>query len=437
MEYNKLSKAAFIKFIIKTKTPLLIGKGESNNTDIDLILDRDGKPYIPGTSIAGAFRTHLEDILYDNIDDINLLFGKDNQSLLCINNGVIKSKEFTIKRRNGIEINEFIKTTKNSSKYDYEILESGVNFEITLELLLRKNQLHSYNNIKDILSVLFSELKNEKIRLGAKTRRGLGNISIDGDVSIYLLELDKKDDIERFINFSWDKMDEDIFLKKGRNLINNKVLINNPIRRLNVELSVKNTLCIRDYLTSSIINRSNNEVKYLDYEQLRDSDNNFIIPGTTWAGAIRHRILSILFDLGKEDKKYIVDELFGFTNKNNKNKASRVYFKESVDKNESKYLTTRRVKIDRFTGGNVEGGLFDGNVAVGGKVNLTIDIKNSHDYEIGLLLLAIKDITNGFLAIGGETAIGRGIFEKISNITLDGVEIKEEIYLKALAEKLL
>lgn len=75
-------------------------------------------------------------------------------------------------------------------------------------------------------------------------------------------------------------------------------------------------------------------------------------------------------------------------------------------------------------------------MTVGGKVNLIIDIKNGYDYEIGLLLLALKDISNGYLAIGGETAVGRGIFESISNINLNGKEIKEEIYLKALAEKL-
>lgn len=262
MAYNKLAKAAFIKFIIKTSTPLLIGKGESENTDIDLMVDKNGRPYIPGTSIAGAFRNHLQNVLTNKDSEINLLFGNEKQSLLYINNGILKSKEFNIRRRDGIEINEFIKTAKNTSKYDYEVLESGAEFEFSLELLLRNNDLDKYDDIKNIISVLISEIKNEKVKLGAKTRRGLGSFYIKGDVYSYLLDLEKSEELEEFINFSWDRMNNKIYLNKGKTLIGNNFVINNSIKRLEVELKVKNTLCIRDYLTLSILNEnSTDEIK--------------------------------------------------------------------------------------------------------------------------------------------------------------------------------
>ena len=40
---------------------------------------------------------------------------------------------------------------------------------------------------------------------------------------------------------------------------------------------------------------------------------------------------------------------------------------------------------------------------------------------IGLLSLVIKDIDNGFIALGGQTAIGRGLF-KVLKVTLNGEE---------------
>ena len=47
-------------------------------------------------------------------------------------------------------------------------------------------------------------------------------------------------------------------------------------------------------------------------------------------------------------------------------------------------------------------------------------IFQDHQWMLGLLLLAIKDLQNGYLAVGGETGIGRGIFKKSGEVLLDG-----------------
>lgn len=41
---------------------------------------------------------------------------------------------------------------------------------------------------------------------------------------------------------------------------------------------------------------------------------------------------------------------------------------------------------------------------------------------LGILLLALKDLQNGFLAVGGQAAIGRGLFENNGAILIDGQE---------------
>ena len=119
--------------------------------------------------------------------------------------------------------------------------------------------------------------------------------------------------------------------------------------------------------------------------------------------------------------------------------ASRIVFDESMDSEKTKLIELMRTKIDRFTGGACDTGLFASKIAVGGKHTLNIMIKNAEKYEIALILLVIKDIENGLLAIGGETNVGRGIFEIDKQVNIDGVELngdKFNEYIQYLAKKL-
>ena len=46
--------------------------------------------------------------------------------------------------------------------------------------------------------------------------------------------------------------------------------------------------------------------------------------------------------------------------------------------------------------------------------NVRITIRDSKDYEAGLMLLVLKDLWTGDLAVGGEKNIGRGVLEGFS-----------------------
>ena len=66
-----------------------------------------------------------------------------------------------------------------------------------------------------------------------------------------------------------------------------------------------------------------------------------------------------------------------------------------------------------------------------GKVNLRLQIRRSADPEeekwiLGILLLALKDLQNGYLAVGGQTAIGRGVFSENGPLLIDGEAGREE-----------
>ena len=91
-----------------------------------------------------------------------------------------------------------------------------------------------------------------------------------------------------------------------------------------------------------------------------------------------------------------------------------------------------RNKVDRFTGGVVDGALFDEKPVYGGKVNLNMEIKNAKDYEKGMVILALKELQNGIQTVGGGSNIGRGRLENNQETFTDD----DTTYLSALAEKL-
>ena len=91
---------------------------------------------------------------------------------------------------------------------------------------------------------------------------------------------------------------------------------------------------------------------------------------------------------------------------------SKITFSESQIKGGAfKELT--RTAIDRFTGGAADGALYTEETYYGGESDLKIMIKSKEideDFK-NVLSAAIADLHGGYLAVGGLTAVGRGLFK--------------------------
>ena len=173
-----------------------------------------------------------------------------------------------------------------------------------------------------------------------------------------------------------------------------------------------------------------------------------IIPGSSLAGALRHRIVTILLDMKMagiklpENINELVDIVFGYVHGDNAC-ASNIIIGETEIKN-ARPLTMVRTGVSRFESAVKQGTLYKEKTYVDGNLNVHIMVRKSEHpadekWILGLLLLAIKDLQNGLLAVGGQTAIGRGIFEKQGPIVIDGKEGIEDAVigelLKNMAEK--
>ena len=149
-----------------------------------------------------------------------------------------------------------------------------------------------------------------------------------------------------------------------------------------------------------------------------------ILPGTSLAGVLRARALRIarVVRENKNDHEKWVDELFGprlvgTTNRDFRPQASRLKITEKPFNN-SKRLRLSRIKIDRFTGGVVDGALFDEEPVYRDEVEVSLELRNPQEGETGLVLLLLKDLLTGDLPVGGTSSVGRGIFRGTATVKI-------------------
>lgn len=443
-------KKYYIKAILVIESPLILGSGETENSEYDLIRDWYGEIFIPGSSIAGAIRSYLTNILSYK-DLINSIFGKREtkddeityQSIITFYDAyLIENSTPKITIRDGIKVDPFKKVTEEKKKFDFEILEPSVKFLFKLEMDLYQKHSTRYKQFENIIYLILKSLKDGSIKFGAKKFRGFGNISLD-NIQILRLDLTNKDDAESWLNFNWDNFQDAPFsLDK---LCNTEIKTNKNFCTITANLEIPYSLLIREYSSEL------GEADVISLSANYNGETVQIIPGTSWTGAIRTAIYNIFINFKKSDiwdtLTEIINNLFGFVDETNSNaQASRLTIYESVINN-NRIINYTRNQVDRFTGGTVEGSLFTEGVSYTGNVSLTMEIQNPKDYEIGLLLFGICEIWYGLQPIGGTTSIGRGIFEgKSIEIFQEGKNIKifenpednDNIkrYFKSLAEKL-
>jgi len=207
---NKIIKRIYVKGILRFLSPLLLGSGGDENSDIDLLRDWEGRPFIPGSALAGVLRHYLGEILDSkDIDIVEEMFGRrpqkkqdSTQSLIYFYDAEIKNQP-QIQIRDGVEIDNLTKTAKEKRKYDYEVLEAGNAFEFRTELIIREEHNASLKKMENLLYLMLDALKNGKIRIGGKTRRGFGKVKLE-DIKLLILDMSEPGDRNKWIDFNWD-----------------------------------------------------------------------------------------------------------------------------------------------------------------------------------------------------------------------------------------
>jgi CRISPR/Cas system CSM-associated protein Csm3 (group 7 of RAMP superfamily) len=347
----------------------------------------------------------------------SLLFGASryddsgSQSPLIIHDalGIAKGIEL----RDGVAIDPETRTAEDGAKFDIQLLSAGSTFKLQFELLISKND--NEEELLKALTTTLQGLEEGQITLGARKRRGYGECKVENwTVQQYKLE-EKKDLLAWLSNERSWKTESTTEAKNGESI---KELLGSELVKdareylhLKAIFGIEGTLLIRS--GSNTVDAAPDSVHM--HARHKSGGAVPVIPGTSWAGVLRHRALKIAHTVSDYDKKLsqkFIDNLFGPSETEDKKdvRASRVTFKETEIK-KSEALVITRVKIDRFTGGAYEGALFSEQPTIGTdetEVTLDLYLRTPKEADAGLILLLLKDLWTGDLPIGGQSGVGRG-----------------------------
>ncbi len=431
----------YYRIEFETLSALSIGATDSDVTDHDVVLDSRGLPLIPGTSLAGAYR----DFFYDRREpddrvaesECNRVFGnlETDGSPLRVYDATFEGGNDIVSIRDNVSLKD--KVAVPGLKFDRQIVERGARFVTYLEILRAPTGDDTVGCTQEDVGRIVAGLDSGTITLGAKTTRGLGRVRVtDCRMREFTLPEDKGSwlrfdmfgDVDEHWSVNENSVEVLVFTDAQGNKSSRLAQQANDDLVIRLTLELRGGISVREYTT---------EVEQADFAQLvvhtnPESDNPVpLIPGTSWAGAIRSRYEQLANLL--QVPLSTTNALFGYVGKTNegdtRTQRSRISFSESLIEG-GEWITYTRNAIDRITGGTIPHALFTERSYFGGTTELMISIDRPGDFEaqsLEPLLATLADLHNGFLAVGGLTAVGRGLFRingAQSSLTLPGKSLE-------------
>lgn len=399
---HRIKGKIIIKACLKNTSPLLIGKGAGDSADHEVMQLPDGRPYIPASSLAGSVKQFMQSHGLGEFN--NHLWGKTGreeknplQSHVRFDDLVPDNFDLTfISRRDGVKINHTTGIAEEGKKYDYNLIEPRLVFPFQAEITIRQNM--KLDEVMAFVANLKAVMHHSAFRLGAFTNTGFGKFTCT-DFHAYHFDFPAN-------STQWFE-----FIKSGELNFPEMEVVESPQIVQAGSFSIEAVFRLK---TSLIIGSYGIKGDEPDKSQLKSKDGH-VLPGKSIRGAIRHRAVKILNTLGEEKAEDRIKCLFGHVDeKKNEQKKGRLRIEEFLfQDDEVEPMVQNRIRIDRFTGGVIDGALFNsepiwtkGQEAI--KLTFTI-LKEAQPEERKLLMLLLKDLWMEDLAIGGEKNVGRGI----------------------------
>ena len=407
-------KTRYIAHItIEAQTPLKVGSADSDfMKDSPIQKDWNGLPMILGTSIAGVLRKDFE----GNDDEV---FGKEFGSKVIFSNALLVDENGKVNEGLLLEKTPFLElfdnlpqrehtkidhrgvtgSSKEYSKFDEEVVYKGTQFKFVLEML----------DDKSAFEQLLGMLQSPAFRLGGGSTKGFGKFKV---LEILTQTIETP---QALANYS-----SSLNSTKGSrvDLSTTNEAKNHSIYRLNI--APDDFFMFGSGFGDDDADQIPVVEKVMDYGKKGLSQNHILIPATSLKGAIAHRtayhfnLQNELF-IGNDEAKKVLTELFGEA-KNSKEEIEgskgKLLFSDlfKLDRSESKVFD--HVAIDRFTGGGLDGALFqEKTTAQQDEWEVEILLENGVDEVfVKAFEATLDDVCSGMLPLGGATTKGHGVF---------------------------
>lgn len=440
------SKGKYVlKGHVENITPLHIGSGNDDRSDMDIVKNSDGIPFIPATAFTGVLLHSLRPSLPSEIikkEEWKRFWGNTDKkeqkekgrgtgyesrfrcSDLNIIDNTSNPTSFAPVIRDGVKIDNTRNMAADKSKFDYELLEPGLHFSLNAEFSFTDSDREF---VEIMIRTIIWCLTEGDFFIGKMSNAGFGRIHLIPDTTtLYQFDFDSKtNDNAKDDALAWLYQDFSKKEKFSYEKLPPPYTIQPDIFRIYADFQLKHSLIVRSYSA---------DPKAPDAVHLTSGNKN-VIPGTSLKGAIRARAERIANTINPDRSEKLIQELFGSDIKQpeKRPKKGRVRIKEIVLPDYPSQNISR-IRIDRFTGGVIDGGLFETKPVFSNdnSLNFTLEIavadtkSDEVDREagFGILLLVLKDLWSGDLAVGGEKNVGRGVLKGVqATVCYNGEEM--------------
>lgn len=380
---------------------------EKAEVDRPIRKDINGRLVIPGTSVAGALRAALPETARDDI--MGAQSKPSPLSVLAVQvhgTAVETTRHTAIERQRG--------AARTSTFHSRQAIAAGQ--RITLRLQLEHADAAA-------LDTLLDTLRGWQPRLGSGASVGRGRLRVDG---MRHRTLDLANDADLAIHLE----------SAGPEGFDATVASGTPLRPdprasrplLDIGFAIVDAL----HIGSGDPAEPGGPNAFL-----ANAAGEPVVPGSSLKGVIRSRAEYLLRSLGGRAcpdgrcSDCPSCEVFGYgggkrgTDDEAVGRRSAVAFRNSGI--EGFHPSERiHVSVDRFTGGALDGALFQDSVVDAGSFRVTVDPLHGEapDYALGLILAALIDLDEGLLGLGGSVTRGYGTVRAVDgplrDMVLDG-----------------
>ncbi len=448
------------RVVVEATTPIAVGSGEKDiMTDARVIKDVNGLPYIPATSVAGVLRHAMGESDEDNKSEMwgyqmkkegagsRIIFTNANivDADGTVVDGLMEKKSSFLQQFDTLPIRQHARighkgTTEKGGKFDEEVVYKGTRFCFEIEMVDKEGAKG-----RDYFICLLKTIRSKNLRMGGGTRSGFGELKVVNSKERTLV-LSNSSELEAYINKSSSLADDSFW--KGCDEFNDESTNANFIDDMLI-LTPEDFFLFGSGMGDEDADMTPVSESFIKWENDKKGvflDNNVLIPGASVKGALAHRVafhynkLTGVFADNLESKdfdKHIGKEndavriLFGSEGDKKGNGAScgNVFISDVIQQKHNEKILNH-VAIDRFTGGAIDGALFNEKVSdergqkfelkvsvdtAGVKKALTSDAEAAKEIKATLIYQALEnaldDICNGMLPLGGGVNRGNGVFE--------------------------
>jgi CRISPR/Cas system CSM-associated protein Csm3 (group 7 of RAMP superfamily) len=363
----------------------------------------------------------------------------------------------------GIERKSKTSARAAQAKFDLETLPRGGEFELRLEL----EEAGAAD--EKLLAAVLAEWQEGRLWLGGRVARGLGAVELK-DLRVVSRDLSDDDALVEFLKsdepWSSETVDQDwreTRLNEARQLVPNGIIATGAARSF---ASLKFDLRFKDlFLTNDTVLSTRSGFDHAPLlEVMLDKKSAAILPGSSLRGVLRSQaeriartlttfeansveefgrkcsacdplqrpnkteaqnrplascdsllknVLTAPTDETKDEQLCLACLLFGSTRRGSRFIVEDAFSQEKLPNKVLDFLA-----IDRFTGGGKDGAKFDAVALWQPKFSVHLHLENPADWELGWLLLTLRDVADGLVPIGFGGAKGFGQAE-IDKLTLD------------------